>query len=71
MANSIALLIFLVNPVNTLPGPTSTNLVAPKSTIVATQSSQSTGAAACFTKAALIAAPSFKISPVIFATTGI
>ena len=46
LANSISLLIFLVKPVSTLPGPTSTKRVTPKFTISATQSSHKTGLAA-------------------------
>ena len=71
IAGSFLLLIFLVKPVSTLPGPTSTNRVTPKLTISATQSSHNTGFAACVTKDSLISFALVKILPVTFATTGI
>src|SRR5690606_34454460 len=67
---STSLLILLINPINTLPGPTSVNDVAPSAIICCTDCVQRTGAVNCVIKFFLISTGSETALAVTFWYTG-
>src|SRR5690606_36122131 len=65
-----SLSIFLMNPLSTLPGPISTKVSAPSSSICLIESSQSTGLHTCLARRSFISAGDPTISAVTLATSG-
>src|SRR5690606_14501323 len=67
---STSLFILLINPINTFPGPTSVNEVAPSAIICCTDCVQRTGAVNCVIRFFLISAGSDTAEAVTFWYTG-